>query len=256
MPGRTAPTRAVYAWALLVAGVLSVLPTYAGSLQVAPISIEISAQEQAQTLTLSNTGDKPLRAQIRVLAWDQADGVEDLQPTRLLLASPPIVEIAPGAQQLVRIIRPDRAPPTGELAYRLIVDELPDPNLADQAGLQLLLRYSIPVFVLPPGAIPALVRTNTSMPTDLSKISTRLHGNTLEIGNAGPSRVRISRLDWVNPDGSKIKLASGLLGYVLAGQRMQWPMELPTDAKPGGSLQAHLNDDLDAHALVLDRSGH
>src|SRR3546814_2148102 len=63
MPGNAAPSRAVFAWALLVAGALSVAPTRAGNLQVAPISLEIAAQEQAQTLTLGNTGDRPLRAQ-------------------------------------------------------------------------------------------------------------------------------------------------------------------------------------------------
>jgi fimbrial chaperone protein len=255
MPGRAASSRAVFAWALLVAGVLSVSPTHAGDLQVAPISIEIPAQEQAQTLTLSNSGDRMLRAQVRVMAWSQAGGSDDLQPTRLLLASPPIVEIAPHAQHIVRIVRPDPAPAARELAYRLIVDELPDPELADTSGLKLLLRYSIPVFVLPPGVVPALSRTGTIPPTDLSRISAHLHEGVLDIANAGTTRLKISGVAWVNPDGSRITLNPGLLGYVLAGQEMQWPMALPSTAKPGGSLRAHFNGDADEQALALDRTG-
>lgn len=256
MPGRAAPARAVCAWALLVAGVLSARPTHAGDLQVAPISIEIAAQEQAQTLTLSNSGDRTLRAQIRVMAWSQAGGTDDLQPTRLLLASPPIVEIAPHAQQLVRIIRPDGTPPARELTYRLIVDELPDPALADTAGLKLLLRYSIPVFVLPPGVVPALSRAGTIPPADLSTISARLQGGVLDIANAGTTRLKISGLAWVNQDGSRVTLNPGLLGYVLAGEDMHWPISLPTAARPGGSLRAHFNGDADEQALALDRAGH
>jgi fimbrial chaperone protein len=256
MPGHAAPSRAVFAWALLVAGVLSARPTHAGDLQVAPISLEIAAQEQAQTLTLSNSGDRLLRAQVRVMAWSQDGGSDELQPTRLLLASPPIVEIAPHAQQLIRIIRPDGTPPAHELAYRLIVDELPDPALADTSGLKLLLRYSIPVFVLPPGVVPALSRTGTIPPTDLSAISARLQGGELAISNAGTTRLKISALAWVNPDGSRVVLNPGLQGYVLAGEDMHWPLTLPTAAKPGGSLRAHFNGDADEQALALDRTGH
>lgn len=256
MPGHAAPARAVVAWALLAAGVLSVFPTHAGDLQVAPISIEIAAKEQAQTLTLSNSGDRTLRAQVRVMAWSQAGGVEDLQPTRLLLASPPIVEIAPHAQQLVRIIRPDSTPAARELSYRLIVDELPDPDQAETSGLKLLLRYSIPVFVLPPGVVPALSRTDTIPPVDLSVASARLQDGVLAISNSGATRLKISALAWVNPDGSRVVLNPGLLGYVLAGQEMHWPLALPAAAKPGGSLRAHFNGEVDEQALALDRTGH
>src|SRR5690606_334469 len=182
MPGRAAPARAVFAWLLLVAGVSSVVPTHAGDLQVAPILIEIAADEQSQALTLSNTGDTPLRAQIRVMDWRQADGGEDFAPTRLLRASPPIVEIAPHSRQLIRIVRPDNTPPATELAYRLIVDELPDPGKAEVAGLKLLLRYSIPVFVLPPGVVPVLARTGTIPPTDLSTVSASLGNGVLDVG--------------------------------------------------------------------------
>lgn len=255
MPGRAAPARAVFAWLLLVAGVSSVVPTHAGDLQVAPILIEIAAEEQSQALTLSNTGDTPLRAQIRVMDWRQADGGEDFAPTRLLRASPPIVEIAPHSRQLIRIVRPDNTPPATELAYRLIVDELPDPGKAEVAGLKLLLRYSIPVFVLPPGVVPVLARTGTIPPTDLSTVSASLGNGVLDVGNGGAARIRISDVAWLNPDGSTILLKPGLLGYVLAGERMQWPMALPADARPDGSLTAHFNNDPDAQALALDPTG-
>ena len=252
---RTPPVWAALCWLLLAAGALSAGPTRAGNLQAAPISIEIAAGEQSQTLTLSNTGDAPLRAQIRVMDWQQSDGVEDLLPSRTLRASPPIVEIAPHSQQLVRIVRPDSTPATTELAYRLIVDELPDPEQADVAGLKLLLRYSIPVFVLPPGVVPVLARTGDIPPTDLSHVTATLHDGVLAVTNSSASRIRISDVAWVNADGSVVPVHPGLLGYALAGKRMQWPLPLPAGAKAGGSLRARFNNDPDAQVLALDRPG-
>lgn len=252
---RTPPARAALCWLLLVAGAWSAGPTRAGNLQAAPISIEIAAGEQSQTLTLTNTGDTPLRAQIRVMDWRQSDGAEDLVPARTLRASPPIVEIPPRSQQLVRIVRPDNSPPATELAYRLIVDELPDPEQADVAGLKLLLRYSIPVFVLPPGVVPVLARTGNIPPTDLSIVTATLDDGQLEFANHGTSRIRISDVAWVNTDGSVVPVHPGLLGYALAGQRMRWPLPLPAGARHGGSLRARFNNDPDAQVLALDRPG-
>src|SRR5688572_24135268 len=72
------------------------LPTLAGSLQVTPISLEFAPEEQAQGLWLSNSGTQPIRAQVRVQQWTQADGTEALAATDALVASPPILEIAAG----------------------------------------------------------------------------------------------------------------------------------------------------------------
>jgi fimbrial chaperone protein len=99
-------------------------------------------------------------------------------------------------------------------------------------------------------------RKGTSPPTDLSAVTARLHDGKLEIADGSPSRVKVSQVVWVNPDGARIEVAPGLLGYALAGQRMQWPMELPAKAKPGGSLRAHFNSDPDEQALALDRTDH
>src|SRR5690606_4984286 len=124
------------------------------SLQVAPILVELEDGENAEALWLSNSGEKPIRAQVRVLAWSQAGSEDQLDPSRDLLASPPILEIAPGERQLVRIVRPDSGPVPAEQAFRLLVDELPDPEQEVSSGLQFLLQYSVPVFVLPPGIAP------------------------------------------------------------------------------------------------------
>lgn len=235
---------------LAAACVLALLsqPALAASLQVSPILLEFAPQEQTQALWLRNTGSVPLRAQVRVQRWTQAEGEDQLASTRELVASPAMVEVAPGERQLVRIVRPQLAPIAQEQAYRLIVDELPGDRQEESSGLQFLLRYSIPVFIgTPTPGRPA----PSSTPTDISTLSASLQDGQLHVANQGGRRVRISQLVWANPDASRIPLVPGLLGYVLAGQQMRWPMALPDTADPGGALMAKFDDDSEEQRLPL-----
>lgn len=240
----------------LAASVLPAGPAAAASLQVSPILLEFAPQEQAQALWLSNTGHAPLHAQVRVMHWRQAEGEEALSPTRDLVASPALVEIAPGERQLVRIVRPQAAPATAERAYRVIVDELPGEAERESAGLQFLLRYSIPAFVDPVAAAdggvpPRPSPAGSGVLTDLSALSARWLDGELQVSNDGGRRVRISQLEWINADGSRVDIAPGLLGYVLAGQRMHWPLQRPDAARPGGTFTARFNHDGEARTLPL-----
>lgn len=248
------PARRFAAWLAGACCLLSAQACLAGSLQVAPISLEFSEGEQAEALWLSNAGTTPIRAQVRVMRWQQEGGAEQLDPSRDLVPSPPIVEIAPGQQQLVRIVRPAAAPASRELAYRVVVDELPDAQQQAAAGLQFLLQYSIPVFVLPPGTV-ARDAPGARPPTDASTLSANVAGDgadgRLTIANPGAQRVRVSQLALVDASGTETMLVPGLLGYVLAGQRMQWPVSLPAGGLRGARLRARLNDDQDPQILPL-----
>ncbi|MFI5444135.1 molecular chaperone [Polaromonas sp. UC242_47] len=232
----------------------------AASLQVAPISLEFSPKEQAQSIWLSNTGTAPVRAQERVQQWTQTAEGDQLAPTRELVASPPVVEIAPGDRQMIRIIRLQGGVPAREESYRLIVDELPSagvagPSGAAPAGLQFLLRYSVPVFVSPVEPLPV-----TGKPSDISALSASLQSGppapVLTIVNHGTQRVKISQLVHVDKQGRRTTLVPGLLGYVLAGQRMQWPLTLPAaQALPvDGTFKAKFNADLEEQVLPLVNS--
>lgn len=211
----------------------------AASLQVSPILLEFPPQQPSQVLWLSNSGTTPLRAQVRVQQWTQTDNADALAPSRDLAASPPMIEIAPGQKQMVRIVllQPTAAPQ--ERTYRLLVDELPGNDAQNQSsGLQFLLRYSVPVFVgTPANAAPQL--------------SARWEAGTLSIANSGQRRARLSQLVWVNADGSRVPLNSGLFGYVLAGQSMHWELPRPPGARPGGTLTAKFDNDSEERPVPL-----
>jgi len=74
----------------------------ATSLRVAPTNIEMIAPDSAAALTLRNEAKKPINVQMRVFRWTQQDGIERLEPTSDVVASPPAAKLGPGANYLVR----------------------------------------------------------------------------------------------------------------------------------------------------------
>ena len=77
----------------------------ASGLQVSPVTLTLQATQNADGLWLSNSGDDVVHAQVRVYQWSQENGAEKLTPSRELLVSPPVVQLAPSERQLIRVIR-------------------------------------------------------------------------------------------------------------------------------------------------------
>lgn len=261
-PGRSSLTGR---WLLLAAGLLAGPTALAADLQVNPIMLEFAPGEQSQALWLSNSGTQPLKAQVRIGRWTQAEGKDQNEPSRDLVASPAILQIAAGEQQLVRLIRPRPEPLQAEAAYRLTIDELPADGAEPlDSGVQFLLRYSVPVFVLAEGTEPlspsrrtANTTTSAANPMPLSaRLEPQGDASLLSISNPGRQRVRLSNLAWVDRTGQRAELVPGLFGYVLAGQRMQWTIPLsPQLHAGGGTLKVRFNDDPNDQTLPLDAPG-
>lgn len=222
---------------LLLAGLLTAAGSVAAiGLQVAPISLDLAARSAAEGLWLSNTGDAPLTAQVRVFHWTQVDGEERLEPSRGLVISPPMLKLDAGARQLVRVIRTGAPPAAGlaEDAYRVVVNEVPG-DASKEGGLRFVLRYSIPVFIAPAG---------DAEPAPEVAWSLRAEGDhtLLEVRNTGRAHAQLSAIDFVAADGTRTPINPGLLGYVLAGAQMRWPLDpAPATFATGGTLSLRIN---------------
>lgn len=225
----------------------------AASLQVSPTSVTVQAGQNAGGLTLSNTGTTPVHAQVRVYRWTQHDGEDRLEPTRDIAVSPPMLELAPGDRQLIRVIRPG-APPSGtEASYRLIVDELPVEGAADAAkpGLQFMLRYSVPVFVMPRD----VAETATAIVPVLRTRLVRDGGRSfIEIANSGRQHAQVADLAFIDADGKRHAVAAGLSGYVLPGQARRWPLPATSTAPVAGTFKARINGEPVERSLPLDQT--
>jgi fimbrial chaperone protein len=207
--------------------------------------VRLAANENADGLWLTNTGEAPLHAQVRVYHWSQAGGEEKLDASRGLLISPPMLNLEPGARQLVRVIRTSAPPAEIEDSYRVIVDELPvdEPAAKDapapghRGALQFVLRYSIPVFLAPKTSAPIAPKLSSSV---------RREGDVsmLEVSNSGSEHAQLGNLVLVDAQGKRSELSSGLLGYVLPGQTMRWPLKASAQAlASGGSLLSRINSE-------------
>jgi len=238
-------------WRVLAAILLCGVAAGAGAanLQVTPTTVTLPADRRAEGLTLRNSGTSPLHAQVRVFRWFQSDGEDRLEPATDVAVSPPMLELPPAAEQLVRIVRLGPPPATEEASYRLIVDELPLEQDAGtkQRGLRLVLRYSIPVFLAPQdGPVPAPV-----LRARLFEDAQQQH--FLEIENVGDGHAQIADLGYANASGARREIAAGLSGYVLPGQRRRWPLPADLGTTPDGSFRARINGEADERVLELDR---
>jgi len=230
----------------ILAASISITQAHAASLQVAPILLEFSPQEKVKELWLTNTGNENIRAQVRVNAWTQSNQQDILANSKDLIASPMVISIPAGQRQLVRLIRNTQIANTTEQAYRLIVDELPNSQTNVQSGLQLLLKYSIPVFL----------KVSDSNDTDqgitsLQGMSFKYNTQTLTINNQSSHYKRFSQFAYIDAHGKKIPIQMGLMGYVLSGKSMQWKIPNNINVTRGGKFIAVVNMDLREQTLPL-----
>lgn len=204
----------------------------ATGLQVAPTTLHLGSATGAKGLWLSNSGDQVLHAQVRVFRWTQQNGKDVLETSRGLVISPPMLELAAGARQLVRVIRTGAPPQTSEVAYRVLVDELPIAT-PDAGGVDFLLRYSIPVFSQSAGESTPVLEWSLEAGEDAV---------ILHVANYGNGHAKLAGLSFVSAGGEQWNLAAGLLGYVLADSSMRWPLDAPFAAfAEGGTFHVRIN---------------
>jgi fimbrial chaperone protein len=218
----------VHAFAALVTAFLMPIGTspQAASLQVAPVSIEVPAPGAASTITLRNEGPNSLNAQIRVFRWRQVNGEEKLEPTNDVVASPPLVSLAPKTDYTVRLVRVTKQPVSAGESYRLFVDELPEPKVRQNWVVTLVMRYSIPVFFYPRDTAGAKLAWSVEHRGQRVYVSAT---------NAGDRHARISALTLHDENRTTVSFGNGLTGYVLGHSTMRWEAPGNPDQLGAGS---------------------
>ncbi len=206
-------------FAILPAAVMALAGTIAtaeaASIHVRPIGIELQAPAAASVLTLTNKGRELVTAQVRVFRWKQVGGKDVLEPTRDVVASPPILRMRPGRENVIRVVRVTKRPVKGEESYRLIIDQIPDKKRKG-VGVVFAMRYSIPVFFHDRAATPARVTW---------KVARKGRALVLTASNAGTRHERISKLKVVNGRGKSLVISRGLAGYVLGNSTRVWKVK-------------------------------
>lgn len=220
-------------------------PAQAGSFSVSPVRIFMEARERATGVTIINEGDTDLVMQAELFEWKQKpDGTDDLQPTQDLVLAPPILRLAKGARQVVRLANLRPPVPGEQLTYRMIVREVPEALKPTQPGVQIqvALAFSLPIFITPPGAKRALVCTASRA----SPIAVRA---TCE--NRGQAYAQAASVTLTTPAGNTLLSSEIKGGYILPNATRSFELSSEGNRVPGGPLKLQVTQD-DGSKQVFD----
>jgi len=214
--------------AALLLSAATVAPASASTFNISPIRAELTNGHRTEALTITNAEDSPVVVQIRVVSWSQKDGAEQLEDTRELLATPPVLQIPANSQQIIRVALRREPDPTQELTYRVILEEVPQAAPENFTGLRVALRLSIPVFVAP---------AHGKVNAELAWVSRWLPNGQLEVAatNRGNGHLQVTDFEAQFP-GSLMPLRGVTSKYVLPGSRMSWTLTPPADATRQGAI--------------------
>lgn len=222
------------------------------SLMIWPLDPVIEDDQRATALWLENRGSQPLALQIRVLAWSQGERSDSYANQETVVASPPMATVPAGQRQLVRLMNTRPAPEGTELAYRVLIDELPNAESGQDStrqgsamGIKLQIRYSVPLFVSGKDhwTRPRADKTRDAASAARADLRWRteraMDGHYLLLRNDGRAHARLTAVQWVRGSDT-VSITPGLLGYVLPGAEMRWKLEQPPP--PGHAPQARVNN--------------
>ena len=224
--------------AMLRAGLLTIIGwcgaglAPAGTFDISPLRINLSAQIPISVLKVNNKGDGTSVMQVKLMAWSQSNGEDHYDPTNDVLATPPIFTLEPGAGQIIRIgLR--RAPDVRrELAYRLFLQEVPIPAVAP-ADIKVALRFGIPVFVAP-------LDKMAGVQLDWRIVTTESGAVRVEALNRGGIHVQLSGFTLKRSiDGAMLAERKGM-DYLLPAQGRHWLLNVKQMPAPhsGGITEA------------------
>ena len=183
------------------------------ALRVAPVLIDVAAPGRSAQLTLRNEHKVKLNVQLRIFKWVQNQSGDRLLETDDVAVSPPMMTLAPNVEYVARIVRTAKPAAIAEESYRLLVDQIPEPETSGNRTVSFVIRQSIPVFF---GA------ARTTLPDVSWSIRHDTQAYVLAASNSGTKRLRIAKLTLNDSRGAVLVERKGLVGYVLGGSQASW----------------------------------
>lgn len=228
---------------LLAGFALAATGAVAGSFQVSPVRVALTAEAPTAAIAVRNESKTDaVVIQLRPMDWRQSDGEDRYDPSPTLIATPPVFTLAPGATQTVRVGLRLAQPGAVQQAFRLYITEVPAAPKPGFQGLQVALNIGIPVFVHP--------RERTGGP--LAWRAAPPAGRTLVLRAANPANAHVQVIEAkVLDEGEGVLATTGQPRYLLAGQTATWRLELAR--APKGALRIEARTDGGPLAATLER---
>ena len=185
--------------------------TVAGVFSVTPVRIYMTPKDRAVAVTITNEGDTEVVLQADLNAWSQKpDGTDEQVPTEDLILSPPIIKLAPGARQVVRLALLKPADASRQLIYRMIMREVPEAiqSRAKPIEVPIALALSLPVFITPPPAKREMDCTAARSSPQVLNVS---------CGNQGSAYAQVREISVLRGEQTLARFEGGT--YILPGAR-------------------------------------
>ena len=203
------------------------------SVNVSPVLLEMSDSRDRDVVRVTNSSGAAKSFEVNAVAWSQSGQEREIySETDELLAVPPLFTLQPGQTQVVRIGLMRPADATTELAYRVFFTELAPPETSDDtSGVNMRLRFGIPVFVAPTAPAQSAV--------ELVKSATAGNQTAVQLRNNGNVRVKVIEIRYLASPDSAPEVTptvfylhpgtSGFLPVDIPGENATGTLELVTD---------------------------
>ena len=197
----------------------------AGVFSVTPVRIYMTPKDRAVAVTITNEGDTAVVLQADLNAWSQKpDGTDEQVPTEDLILSPPIIKLAAGARQVVRLALLKPADASRQLIYRMIMREVPEAAAARDKTIEvpIALALSLPVFITPPPAKREI---------DCTAARSAPQALTVSCGNQGSAYAQVREILLLRSEQTLARFEGGT--YILPGARKSMNVSGQQSIAPG-----------------------
>ena len=190
---------------------------WAIGLDISPVHIRLSRSHKIETVQLINLShQRSSLFQISLYRWRQHGNHNFQEKTQALMVTPPMVDLSPNQRQIIRVGVLRFLPLDHEVAYRLVLRQIPMHHQEKGSGLRMLLATKLPIFV-EPCPLPK--------PT-FHHLTWHLHFNNkhlvLTVENHNKKHIQVNEVDLLNKQDQHIRFKIPTFVYVLAGQSHTW----------------------------------
>lgn len=192
----------------------------AAAITAEPIRVVLSPEKPIVSQKIHNVSDAPVLVQLHAVKWSQQKGQDIYQKTNEVLVMPPACKIAAHDTQIVRVGLRQRPQVNSEMAYRIIIQEVPSKiKQTKESMVRTVLQLRIPVFVKP-----------LTEQKHLNWQVVRLKNNQIKVrlNNLGNTHIQVSKLGLAEMNDGKPRVLKQVLNYVLPGQSQEWQFNFPS----------------------------
>ena len=199
--------------ALAVAGSLALGAADAGTLRVSPVKVTLPADGRTEVIHLRNPDARSTLVQVQAVEWTDYTNLDKAARADEILAIPPIFELGPNSEQVIRLAFRNPSEATTEKAYRLLITEVPEE--LENGGVAFAVRLNMPLFVTPRGAAPDPIwRFQRSQSGEAQLI----------LANHGNAHLMVKSLTLRGAGDDKTLFETDQFAYALAGTEQRWSL--------------------------------